>query len=334
MQRFSRLRFLASTLLGLVLGLQVSAQEKVTQPHWPSSFKPNSKAKIVLISEGGGDKNYIYHTRNFELHSRAPLSRRHLQKFATVAESVPQVLAKFPLPLLGMPEGERAKVLIYPDEDTFIKAGGTPGSGGYYSGRKSAILLRADTFLQPPPPTGSKLPPRADYDLLVHEFVHLCMHKRLAYLPVWFTEGVAEYIAAAHQDNGFYRFDQMETAIRKRARHNLPNDKDFIRLPGIAKTMALTHQTWSEELEHGETGDGYRMYGTSTLIVHTLFNGGEKRRQLTREFLQNAKPRSPIKMEQRVEKLIPLAEREKLQQRIATYWRPRGLRIKFEAASE
>ena len=328
---FSRRRFLASAIL-IVTTATGLAEDKGNPKRWPSIHRPTGKAKIVLTKKGQGQTPYIYHTKHFELRSPDALSQRHLQKFATVAESVPRVLAKFPLPLLGMPEGGRAKVLIFPDEESFVKNGGAYGAAGYYSGRKQAIMLRADTFLQPPSPASSRLPPKADYDLLVHEFVHLCMHRDLGYLPTWFSEGVAEYIAAAHTNDGVYRFDNITSEIRNRIKAGLPNDKEHIRMPSVKETMQLTSESWREKLEHGDDADGYRLYASSLLIVHTLFHGGEKRRADTRTFLQNLRPRKLLN--QKVELLIPEKDRDQLQQRISNYWRPRGLRIKFESDSD
>jgi len=231
------------------------------------------------------------------------------------------------MPLLGMPKGGRAKVFIYPDEDSFVADGGAQGAAGYYSGRKKAIMLRADTFLNPPPPAGSKLPPKADYNLLVHEFTHLCMHRDLAYLPTWFNEGVAEYIAAMHENKGIYQFSNVTSSIRRRIKGALPNDKEFIVLPGIAETMELSSKDWRERIERGQAEDHYRSYATSLLIVHTLFHGGENRREATRTFLQQRQKRPPVKTAE--QQLIPIDERKKLQQRIIDYWRPRGLRLKF-----
>lgn len=324
--RFSRQRFLVSACL-LLTPAWVFGQDKAIEKRWPKFFKPSGKAKIALVSEGSDGKPFIYHTRHFELRSTTSLSRRHLQEFATTAESVPQVLARFPLPLLGMPKGGRAKVLIFPDEDSFVKAGGTAGAAGYYSGRKVAIMLRADTFLMPPPPSGSRLPPKADYDLLVHEFVHLCMHRDLGYLPTWFAEGVAEYIAAAHVNHGTYRFDNIIPAIRDRVKQGIPHETDIITLPGVKESMALTSKTWQERVEHGEAGDSYRMYGTSLLLVHTLFHGGPKRREATNTFLLGIRSKTPL--DAKNERLIPSKGRDKLQAQIIKYWRPRGLRLRF-----
>lgn len=341
MLSFFKLRFHAN-YLGLCISLLLCscgitlAQQTLT---WPTSWKLGAPAKIIVAQKGGDGQPYIYHTKNFELRSLTPLDQRELQIFATTAESVPRVLKRLPMPLLGMPEGGRAKVLIYPDEDSFIAGGGVQGAAGYYNGRMKAILLRADTFLKPTFDRASRLPPKANYTLLVHEFTHLCMHRYLAYLPPWFVEGVAEYISAAHENKGVYQFSTPSSSIRKRIRQGLPNDKDEIILPGIAETMALTHKDWGDQIKNGQPENFYRSYATSLLIVHTLFHGGDQRREATRKFLQaqRLRPhyRSPgqsflrPRWDKAETELIPLEERKKLQQRIIDYWRPRGLRLKF-----
>ncbi len=311
-----------------------TAQQQVSQK-WPSSFKPSRAAAIKLIQKGGDGQNdqpFIYQTAHFELRSLTELSQRDLSHFATTAESVPSVLARLPLPLLGMPKdaaGNDAlgKVLIYPDEESFLKAGGPHGAAGYYSGRQQAIMLRADTFLSPPPRAGSKLPPKANYDLLVHEFTHLCMHRDLGQLPVWFTEGTAEYIAAAHENKGVYQFSNITASIRKHILKNLPLDKEFVVLPSIEETMSLTHKTWKERIETGSAEDHYRSYATSLLIIHTLFHGGEKRLNITRSFLDQIHARK--RLSDPIPVLIPPSDRMKLQKMIVNHWKPRGLRLKF-----
>ncbi|MGB1259202.1 MAG: hypothetical protein ACPG6P_04105 [Akkermansiaceae bacterium] len=225
---------------------KLSAQQETLR--WPSSYKPRSAAKIITVSKGGEGEPFIYRTRNFELRSHSAVTPRNLQLFANIMESVPTVIGKLPLPLLGMPNGERAKVFIYPDEETFTQAGGAAGAGGYYDGRKQAIMLRADAFLKPPSRPGSRLTAPPNYDLLVHEFTHLCMHQDLAYLPVWFTEGTAEYMAAAHQSGGSYQFSNITQHISRHIKKNLPNDKGIIVLPSVVSTMAHTHESWRNQI--------------------------------------------------------------------------------------
>lgn len=321
-----------ATLATVVLATMLNGQSPAPKASWPTKFKPHRAAPIKLIQKGSDGKPFIYRTQHFELRSSTPLSEHNLSKFATTAESVPAVLTRLPLPLLSMPQDKTgkpslAKVLIYPDEATFLEAGGVIGAAGYYNGWKQAIMLRADTFLNPPPPAGSKLPPKANYDLLVHEFTHLCMHRDLAYLPVWFTEGTAEYLAATHENKGIYQFTNITSLISRHIKRCLPLDKAEIVLPGIVETMSLTHQSWQQRIKHNPVEDNYRPYATSLLLVHSLFHGGEKRRNNTKTFLENIRKRQPL-LEQ-VEILIPAAEREALQKKIVTYWKGRGLRIKF-----
>jgi hypothetical protein len=341
----SRLPFLAKVLAILIagtgfsdFGINVTAAEGKAAPQasqkWPSSFKPSRAAAIKLIQKGGNGQEFIYQTKHFELRSPTVLSQHNLSHFATTAESVPSVLARLPLPLLGMPKDAAGndtlgKVLIYPNEESFITAGGTHGAAGYYSGRKQAIMLRSDTFLNPPPRAGSKLPPKANYDLLVHEFTHLCMHRDLADLPVWFTEGTAEYIAASHENKGVYQFSNITSNIRKHILKNLPQDKEFVVLPGIAETMSLTHKAWRERIETGSAENHYRSYATSLLIIHTLFHGGEKRLTTTRNFLDQIQAQKRHSDTTPIPILIPPSDRIKLQEMIIKYWKPRGLRLKF-----
>jgi len=301
--------------------------ENTPQP-WPFTFKAKGKPTIKLIKKGDGTQPYIYRTQHFKLLSPTPLNEFNTRLFASTAESVPAVLAALPLPLLGMPEKGSATILIYPDEESYIKEGGMLHSAGVYLGKKSSILLRANTFLHPKLSPGSKLPPKADYSLLVHEFTHLCMHRDLAYLPPWFSEGTADYLAAAHINHGVYDFSHITSAIRKRIRRQLPNDKDTIILPSIIDTMALNSTTWKKRLKDSDVHDGYRAYATSLLIVHSLFHGGKKRRDATRSYLEKVQKQPRVRVKN--QSLIPVKECQRLQQRIIDYWKPRGLRIKFE----
>jgi len=311
----------------MVFFTSLTRAENAPRP-WPSIFKASGKTTIKLIKKGNGTQPYIYRTKHFELRSPTPLNEFNTRLFASAAESVPAVLTALPLPLLGMPKKGTAKILIYPDEESYIKEGGSLHSAGVYLGKKSSILLRADTFLRPKQPSESKLPPKADYSLLVHEFTHLCMHRDLASLPPWFSEGTADYLAAAYVNHGVYDFSYITSAIRKRIRHQLPNDKDTITLPSIIDTMALNSTTWKKRLTDSDAHDGYRAYATSLLIVHSLFHGGKKRRDATRNYLEKVQKQPRVRVKD--QSLIPVKECQILQQRIIDFWRPRGLRIKFE----
>ncbi|NWK56145.1 hypothetical protein HW115_11030 [Verrucomicrobiaceae bacterium N1E253] len=322
--------------LGLTLATasQVGAQltepvssEQVASLQWPTSYRPTTTPVIQHQKSDAPAPPYLYHTRHFRLTTSKPLNPHNAKLFAATAESVPAVLAKLPLPLLKMPQGKRANIYIYPDEASFIREGGSPNAAGTYVGKKSAVLLRADTFLTPPPRQGSKLPPKADYDLLVHEFTHLCMHGHLGYLPIWFSEGTAEYLAAAHQSHGRYDFSNMTRHIRDRIKQHLPQEKGIIKLPSLSDTLKQNHQSWQRNIEQNDPNVSYQYYASSLLIVHGLFHGGPKRLKATTEFVNQCHNR---KFRHKASNLLlPSETHAELEQRIITYWRPKGLHIQF-----
>lgn len=306
------------------------AQEMEPVKRWPTFFKTPYQATLKLTEKGGVGKPTTYQTQHFKLIASSPLNLRDCQLFAATAESVPAVLNSLPLPLLGMPEKGTAQVFIYPDEASFLKAGGVPNADGVYIGRQSAILLRADTFLKPAPPADSKLPPKADYKLLVHEFVHLCMHRKLGRLPVWFTEGTAEYISAAHESGSRYNFSTITESIRKRIKNQLANDQQTIRLPSVVATLALNQKSWRKTIQESSPREAYRNYACSLLIVHMLFHGGSKRRQATEAFLEQCSKHTSVnQIYQATESLFPADQCKNLEQKLIKYWRPRGLHLQF-----
>lgn len=327
----------SAALIGLLQGqtdtrstaTAAQAADQKTSINWPSHFQSKRPARLRLSQKGGIGKNYIYQTRHFELHSPVAINEHNAKLFASTAESVPAVLARLPLPLLGMPTQQKARVFIYPDEESFVKAGGCPDAAGYYSGRQVAVLLRADTFLKPVNPA-SRLQPKANFDLLVHEFTHLCMHRDLRHLPSWFAEGTAEYLAATHQSHGQYQFTNVERCIRQRIQRHLPNDQGVIVLPGITDTLNLNGETWRTRILDLDIDDHYRSYATSLLLVHTLFHAGKQRRHDTLQFLKSHQTRSATA--NAVNILLPVEQHRQTEQRIIKYWRPHGLHLRFQAA--
>lgn len=316
--------------IGLLAGLAIlltpplRAQQKNT-PSWPGLVKAGQGAAITEIP--GNPPPYIYRTKHFELHANQKLNLRDSKLFAATVESVPVILKRLPLPLLRMPDTQRAQIHIYPDEDSYLRHGGAPNTAGVYRSKTASILLRADAFFTPPQRPGSRLPPKADYDLLVHEFTHLCMHGNLGYVPVWFSEGTAEYLSAAHQHQGSYDFKRIHSHIVERIKRHLPNDPDTIQLPRLDRVMAMDYPAWTDYIKEQAHEDHYRIYATSLLLVHTLFHGGEARREATRRFIADCHDRS--RRADAAERLLPAAERKQLQQRIIQYWKPKGLKISF-----
>ena len=291
---------------------------------WPREFR-NRPAKIALLDSPEGVAT-AYQTTHFRLLSDDPLSKALLQRFATVIESVPCLLRQLPLPLWAPPGTGKPVIRLCRNEHRFQELGGPPGSAGYYNARKQEILIRADIFLDPPRAKPSRLLPRPDEDLLVHELTHLGMHGIIGKSSPWFYEGLAEYMAAGHRSGGNYSFADLDATIRDHIRKHLPPAEDgTITLPIVALVTGRTGQEWTASNTRSKGQEVYRPYATALLLVHYHLYGKTRRAEVHRYLEKIAAYRDFRKPLPKL-RTIPPTE---IQNRLQRYWFPRGLNLKF-----
>ena len=219
---------LHKAILATLLFAKLAAQE------WPRAHTP-VVPKIEIIESP--DDLHRYATANYRIESSEPLDRALLVKFSQTAESVAWVLKLLPLPLYAPPPGENQLIVIASNEDAYVKAGGARGTAGYYNGRLQRVIIQWEHFR--PKAENSRLIPEADYDLIVHELTHLGMHQYLDTCPPWFTEGVAEYLAATHTTKGQFDFANLDRSIRGRLTRNSPSGQKTITALNLPSTLKM-----------------------------------------------------------------------------------------------
>lgn len=293
---------------------------------WPAAFRaPEALVRAIEPPEGTA---FAWETAHFRLFADRDIKPAALASFATVIESVPLLLESLPLPLWAPPEGEKPRIILFHDSLDYHSAGAAVGSTGFYDGRRRRVLIRADVFLNPPVAEPTRLRPRPDEDLLVHELVHLGMHDLLWRTNPWLFEGFAEYFAAAHTGRGIYDFAHMDRAIRDHLRHRLPPDAEGgSTLPALESLVALDAKQWIESARRADERLVYRPYAASLLLVHYHLHGAQRRAALDRHLralLAHQDRRTPF----------PQLEGEPpatIEARLAAYWQPRGLAVRFGA---
>lgn len=305
----------------IALALPAASDERP----WPASFQ-GRPAKIIPLDPNQADAN-AWQTARFRFLSDQPVNTAALAKFATTIESVPQLLQNLPLDLWTPADTEKKPAIILcKDEWAYLEAGGGQGSMGYYNGRRNEIIIRADVFLNPPLAKPSRLIPKPNEDLLVHELVHLGMHDILRRSRPWFYEGMAEYMAAAHVSGGHYKFHDIERTIRDHIRNYLPPGEDgTILLPAPATLMTTTPKQWSEAVRNARDRDAFRPYAAALLLAHYQLSGRDRRAKVTTYLAELAayqdfrQPRPTLQTD------APAT----IAQRLQTFWKPRGLNIRF-----
>jgi hypothetical protein len=288
----------------------------------PREVVPAAAVAVAQPEEGG---RKVWHTRFFRMDSDIDLQPNELSRISQVADTTALVVKSHPLPLFSPPEGKRPRIAIYSTDQTYQQAGGAAGSSGYYFARQGLVLIHGGYLKRPPEATvgRSRLAPTNDEDLVVHEIVHLCMHRLNHGLPQWLAEGIAEYFACAHTGAGRFSFAAMDAAIRQHLRVRLSPDDPGIPLVRVADLVGLDGRGWHEFVTDLPVEERYQAYATALLLAHYQIHGGEKRAEALRTAL-TAAPRSRRPME-----LLTPESAHTTQEALVRYWKPKGLSLEF-----
>ena len=314
------IRLLISLLLSLGVTLISSAES------WPTRFEPSaSSTSIKQLSNENGV--FLYESNSFRIRSSVKLEAALLANFAASAEAVAQVMQKIPLPLFAPPKNSRGLIEITSDVEAYRKAGGAPGTAGYYDGRNGRIIVQWDQLNRKS--SGSKLIHRPAFDLLVHELTHLCMGKWLWKMEPWLVEGTAEYFAAAHLTNGQFDFIRIDSQIRNHIQKLTPvkEGKETVTMK-MESLLKLSSKDWLHRTAGLSPEEALKSYTAALVLTHYAFHGGSERRKEVRTYLEALEEVTFIREKKPV--LFPLAEAAKIETRIQSYWRNKGLKLGFE----
>lgn len=306
-------------LLPLLLTTSILTGHAQQLKSWPTVLNGRGSAKVILPDNE--QPPFIYLSKNFKFISSKKLDSTKIATFAATAESVPAAIDRIPLKLKKLPElleGEqRHPIYITSTIEEFIKMGGSEQAAGYYSGRKKAVILRADQFLDIK---------RPDYRLLTHEMVHLSMHGINAKANAWFTEGNAEYFACALIGNGSYNFSSMSRSIKDRTK-GFFKPAEPLKLHSIKGFITRDSNQWRVINSNLEAKDRYAQYMTALLLVHYFYHidpDGRAKVAKYLELMQTGKKEITHQAH-----LFPEDDLLKIEQAISNYWKPRGYQIIF-----
>jgi hypothetical protein len=265
----------------------------------------------------------VWHTRYFRIDSDIELKPNELSRLSQVADTTALVVKAYPLPLFAPPEGKRPRIAIYSTDQSYREAGAAAGSAGHYVAREGLVLIHGGYLTRPPDAGRSKLAPQTDEDLVVHEIVHLCMHRLNHGLPQWLAEGIAEYFACAHTGAGRFSFAEMDSAIRQHLRVRLSPDDPGIPMVRVEELVGLDGRGWHKYVTNLPVDERYHAYATSLLLAHYQLHGGDKRLEALRHTL-TAAPRN-----RRPTELLTPESAVSTQDALVRYWRPKGLTLEF-----
>lgn len=296
----------------------LSAQQ---QP-WPELLQTPKPALKQLPDKEGAT---IWTTTHFIIVCEITIPRPRLEEFAQTMESVPRLLKRLPLPLWVPPKTEKSVTRICANETSLVARGAPVGAAGCYHPRSGEILIRGDLLLKPPQARATRLQPLPNEDLLIHELTHLALHQYGASIPTWLQEGLPEYFAACHVRKGSYDFTQSHRLIKQHIEKFYPYERfPIVAVPTPTRLSKRSPSQWLETIRVSAVEDAYRQYAGSLLLTHYYLEGGAKRRNELKDYLTEALSIAHLR------KMPPLLEEpDDVQKRLATFWKSKGLHLKF-----
>ncbi len=197
---------------------------------WPVSTLMEDKLRAKAVKEDSGDGNYVYETTHFRFHSPAKLSLATVSEMGRVFEGTYTACRAMPL---NFPcrrfdvENEEEAFSEEKDSEKLVarlfltQADYAREVGSSFT--RSAGLFRDPEILVPfeslgiekkgqnyAISSGGKL----DTDTLIHELTHQMTLLGTSYdVPIWFAEGIAEYVRLTTYKRGRFSFKSIKKNI-------------------------------------------------------------------------------------------------------------------------
>ncbi|MGL4399086.1 MAG: hypothetical protein ACRCXD_04410 [Luteolibacter sp.] len=284
--------------------------------------------KLRLEKPTTANGRNFWMTPQFRIDAESGIDMEAVEKVAVIAESTFAALRAYPLPLFAPPVKHQPRISLYQDSKAYEDAGAAKGSAGFYSGVGEArVLIRADYFLQAVVVEKGRDTPTMDEDLIVHELVHMGMHRKLAGLPQWFVDGIAEYFGSAHAGGGRFSFSRMDQAVRDHLRVKLVARGSELRLLPVASIATLDDKEWLAFMKSLPPEERYLAYATALLLTHYHLHGGAERLERIREGLTHAE------RQRKPPGFLTLDDAPAIEAALFRFWRNKGLELSFAAAS-
>ena len=183
--------------------------------------------------------------RNPKLFYYGPDGRVYRRQFLQQPEPEPEAEDKDIHPV-----HKRLPVELYITPQAYGMAGGAGGTGGYYSLWRRTMLISLQNFgIKIDENKRVSLDYRDKLFILRHEVSHQVMRNWLPHIPVWLSEGMAEYLAAVPYQAGRYHFQDLEKPfLAYLNKWRFEEDPSVIPMMAPADILKMTRQEWQGAL--------------------------------------------------------------------------------------
>ncbi len=188
----------------------------------PTVMPHHSKVNDADIQVTGGPN--IYETRWFQFENQETISAEFVHKAAQIFEATRAAIHSLPLGLETLPPKGmnkfRAQFVTNENFKTFLQQSPEITSpdkiAGVYDQREKSVIVPYDQLGAKKADGRMTLHNSSDPSTLIHEITHQLMHDSLTLLPIWFSEGFAEYMSSIPYHDGTFEFEKASEGLKKR----------------------------------------------------------------------------------------------------------------------
>lgn len=238
---------------------------------WPNELRPMMNFSARTIGKTVDDE-YLYTTPSFEFRCDVELQDSLIKEYSLVFEGTYYAIANLPLGLNPTPPENRFVVRLFKERSSYLNAGGPQGSAGVYMVKNREILVPMESLGVRS--VGRRVAiDRKNYDsgTLVHEITHQVMYEWLEALPVWFVEGIAEYMSAVPFDDARFDFRNIHEGLAEHLENEYRVEKTtkgeyLVDIAPPEQLMAMSHQQWAAAVAAGQNAS--TNYRSALMLVY------------------------------------------------------------------
>jgi hypothetical protein len=230
--------------------LILKASEFPAYDRWPNRVGLQDLPSVETVENSQSGSPHVYRSAHYEFRSDIPLGPDVVREFSKVFEATYLAVSRLPLDFRPTPEPTRKLFVaqLFENKEKYMEAGGMEGSAGCYKRGESLILVPLDSLGIKVLPGGRTLLERGgdSNGTLIHEITHQMMNQWLPRLPVWFTEGSAEYMVVPEYLHGRFNFGQIENLLIHYFKQRIQGNELGMLPP--SELLMIDARRWSESL--------------------------------------------------------------------------------------
>lgn len=238
----------------------------------PPSVAIMGTPEVTVVVEDPAAKKFIYRTPHYEFQSDVLVGADAVRTFSRIFEATFLVNCLLPFDYRPSPEEGRERFVarLFSSDFNYFAEGGMPGSAGAYSRTHAALLAPISSLGIKMVNDRMQVDRSESTEVLVHEITHQMMNPWLEHLPMWFSEGAADYVAMADYVHGKFVLNQMDNRLRLYLKRRQPwgNPPDIRSIPEL---MGMSPQTWNEAVSSIPKVANMN-YSSATMLVYYFYH--------------------------------------------------------------